>query len=693
MNAFITVLQEHKGLTSLRRGVLATLQLNMGNLCNQKCQHCHVEASPAGKNIMSKRVIDDTLEFLRCYNIRVLDITGGAPELNPYFEYLVRAARPLVDELLVRSNLTVLFESRKEYLCRFFKENKVHLICSLPCYLRKNVEAQRGEGVFDKSIEVLRILNELGYSRQPELSLDLVYNPQEANLPPAQEKLEEDYKQHLRQGYGIEFNRLITITNVPIKRFKDYLQSRGEYERYYNILKDNFNPQVIDALMCRTFLSVGYDGRIYDCDFNQALGLSLKDERGAELTIDKINPHELKGREIILGTHCLSCTAGYGSGCQGALESKDERVLDSTGQSEAQSMNLYSESELSIIDMVKEYYGKILQRTKDLKTSACCSTDNMPREHRAILSNIEPEILNRFYGCGSPIPPAIHGCTVLDLGCGSGRDVYLAAALAGEEGTVIGVDMSDEQLAVARKYQKSQMERFGFLRCNVDFRKGYIESLNSSGIGDNSVDVVISNCVINLSPDKKRVFSEIYRVLKPGGELYFSDVFSGCRVPDFIRNDPVFYGECLGGALYIEDFRRLLRQVGFVDYRVVSRRRISLENQTMQEKAGMVDFYSMTIRAFKLNSLEDICEDYGQIAVYLGTVSGAPHQFILDSRHAFITGKPELVCGNTAAMLSETRYGKYFKVSGDRSRHFGVFACAPVTDKKEGGGSLGGGCC
>lgn len=335
---------------------------------------------------------------------------------------------------------------------------------------------------------------------------------------------------------------------------------------------------------------------------------------------------------------------------------------------------------LATLATVKEYYGKILQGTKDLQTSACCSTETFPEAHRAILAEIDEEILDRFYGCGSPIPPAIEGCTVLDLGCGTGRDVYLASKLVGPKGYVIGVDMTDEQLAVARRHVNSQARRFGFSKPNVDFRQGYIEDLVACDLPDNSVDLVISNCVINLSPEKQRVFEEIFRVLKPGGELYFSDVFADRRMPDSLKNDPVLYGECLGGALYIEDFRRILRSLGCMDYRVVSSRPISLDNPQIAARAGMINFRSMTIRAFKLPCLEDICEDYGQIAVYNGTIADCPHSFSLDDHHTFYTGKPMLVCGNTAAMVQDTRFGRHFTVTGDRSEHFGAFPCGPTPD-------------
>jgi ubiquinone/menaquinone biosynthesis C-methylase UbiE len=304
------------------------------------------------------------------------------------------------------------------------------------------------------------------------------------------------------------------------------------------------------------------------------------------------------------------------------------------------------------------------------------------------LQLIDDEILAKFYGCGSPIPEGIEGLTVLDLGCGSGRDVYIAARLVGPTGRVIGLDMTEEQLAVARKHVDSQAARFGYDTPNVDFRQGHIEDLAAAGIQDNSIDLVISNCVINLSPDKERVLREIFRVLKPGGELYFADVFAGRRVPEALRHDPVLRGECLGGALYIEDFRRLLQRIGCADYREMSRRRIALNNPEVEAKIGMVDFYSITVRAFKLD-LEDICEDYGQTATYLGTIPGNPHAFALDDHHLFITGKPMLVCGNSAAMVGQTRFGRHFRVSGDLSVHYGPFDCKPAAQAD----TAGGGCC
>lgn len=248
--------------------------------------------------------------------------------------------------------------------------------------------------------------------------------------------------------------------------------------------------------------------------------------------------------------------------------------------------------------------------------------------------------------------------------------------------------MTEEQLTVARRHIDSQTARFGYTTPNVEFRQGYIEDLAAADIADNSIDLVISNCVINLSPQKEQVFREIFRVLKPGGELYFSDVFSGRRIPAARRNDPVLRGECLGGALYIEDFRRMLQSLGCADYREMSRRPIELGNRTLEEKIGMIDFYSITVRVFKLE-LEDICEDFGQTATYLGTIPGSPHHFALDDHHLFITGKPMLVCGNSAAMVQETRFGRHFRVTGDKSIHFGPFECSPAVSA----GATGGGCC
>jgi SAM-dependent methyltransferase len=332
-------------------------------------------------------------------------------------------------------------------------------------------------------------------------------------------------------------------------------------------------------------------------------------------------------------------------------------------------------TDTTITEQVKDYYGRVLQNSQDLKTNACCASDAPPEYIRHILMQIDDEIVEKFYGCGSPIPVAAEGCAILDMGCGTGRDVYVCSKLVGESGRVIGVDMTEEQLEVARRHSQAQAQKFGYSESNVTFIQGYMEDLTILDIENSSIDVVISNCVINLSPHKEKVFSEIFRVLRPGGELYFSDIFADRRLPDHLCEDPVLVGECLAGAMYMEDFRRLLFKLGVPDYRITSQRHVDLTNPEIKGKVGHAEFYSVTVRAFKLSSLEDRCEDYGQIANYLGTIKGSPHSFILDDHHEFVTGKPMLVCGNTAAMISETRLGKHFRIEGDHSTHSGLFAC------------------
>jgi len=305
-----------------------------------------------------------------------------------------------------------------------------------------------------------------------------------------------------------------------------------------------------------------------------------------------------------------------------------------------------------------------------------------------LLDDVHPEVKSRFYGCGSPFPPALDGMTVLDLGCGSGRDAFMLSKLVGQGGRVIGVDMTAEQLEVARRHQQWHADRFGHARSNVDFVDGYIEDLAGCGIADASVDVVVSNCVLNLSPEKGRVFGEILRVLKPGGELYFSDVFADRRIPEALRHDPVLLGECLSGALYTEDFRRMLAAAGCADTRAVSSTPVPLFDDAVIAKIGMINFRSITIRAFKL-ALEDRCEDYGQIATYLGSMPNLPHAFELDDHHRFETGRPMLVCANTFDMLASTRYGRHFRLVGDQHTHYGLFDCAPASANN----SAPGACC
>lgn len=332
-------------------------------------------------------------------------------------------------------------------------------------------------------------------------------------------------------------------------------------------------------------------------------------------------------------------------------------------------------NEDTISESVQRYYGEVLQSSSDLKTSACCSIDAMPTYLKALLADLHPEVLQRFYGCGSPLPPALQGATVLDLGCGSGRDCYVLSRLVGPEGRVIGVDMTLEQLDVAVRHRDWHAERYGY--ANVEFLHGHIENLHTVGIADNSIDVVVSNCVINLSPEKPKVLAEIFRVLKPGGELYFSDVFADRRIPPALRLDPILLGECLGGALYWEDFRRILQDLGCPDVRKVKQNAISLDDPEVYAKIGMVNFQSVTVRAFKM-PLEDRCEDFGQVGVYLGSIAQLPHGFALDDHHHFETGRPLRICGNTADMLAGSRYADHFQILGDRTHHFGLFDCGPT---------------
>lgn len=321
---------------------------------------------------------------------------------------------------------------------------------------------------------------------------------------------------------------------------------------------------------------------------------------------------------------------------------------------------------------VSAYYAG-LHSSQELKTDApCCSTATPPRYVLDVMPLIADEIVERFYGCGSPIPPALEGCTVLDLGCGTGRDVYVLSKLVGPAGRVIGVDMTLEQLEVARKYQQEQAERFGYAESNVEFRLGYIEDLKSAGIEDQSIDLVVSNCVVNLSPFKDLVLSEIHRVLKSGGELYFSDVYSDRRMPESLRNDPVLVGECLGGALYLEDFRAKMKAAGFDRFVFDVVDQMHVNDLALQTKVGFMSFTSRTVRAIKCEGLELTEEDYGQFAVYNGGMREMPRYFDFDQDTRFIKGRLKAISGNTARMLEASRYGRYFSVSKPRE-HRGPF--------------------
>ncbi|HKY05912.1 MAG TPA: arsenosugar biosynthesis radical SAM (seleno)protein ArsS [Blastocatellia bacterium] len=293
-----------------------TLQVNLGKLCNQACKHCHVDAGPARTEIMTRETAERVISALGRFRIPSLDITGGAPELNPSFRYLVREATAAGARVLVRHNLTVTFEPGQHDLPDFFREHRVELISSLPYYLEQQTDAQRGRGVFARSIDALRRLNSAGYGVGSGLSLNLVYNPVGAFLPPAQAAIEADFKREMLSRYGVSFNNLYTITNMPINRFLDYLRRSGNEQRYMRKLVDAFNPSAVEGLMCRTLVSVDWEGRLYDCDFNQMTGLTV----AAELpqTIDDFDPAKFEMRRIQTGPHCFGCTAGAGSSCGGA---------------------------------------------------------------------------------------------------------------------------------------------------------------------------------------------------------------------------------------------------------------------------------------------------------------------------------------------------------------------------------------
>ncbi|NJD68321.1 MAG: radical SAM protein [Candidatus Methylomirabilota bacterium] len=304
-----------------RKRQIDVLLVNMGRLCNQACLHCHVEAGPGRKEIMGRETVEAILRFVEVSGIPIVDITGGAPELNPNFEYLVVKSCVLLERHVInRCNLTVIFEPGQDYLPEFFRENRIELICSLPCYLEENVDRQRGDGTFELSIRALQMLNRLGYGVPGTgLDLHLVYNPLGAYLPPPQEQLEVDYKRVLQEKYGIVFNRLYCLTNVPITRFEKFLKLRGEHDQYMHLLESAFNPATLDRVMCRNVLSVGWEGSVYDCDFNQALRMPLRDGEGKPLKIWELDADSVEGRQILVGNHCYACTAGTGSSCGGAI--------------------------------------------------------------------------------------------------------------------------------------------------------------------------------------------------------------------------------------------------------------------------------------------------------------------------------------------------------------------------------------
>jgi len=309
---------------AIRRGRLDTLQINVGYRCNQSCFHCHVNAGPNRTEEMTADVADGVIEFLRRRRVATLDITGGAPELNANFRRLVREARALGVKVMDRCNLTILAQPGQEDLAEFLAENRVEVVASMPCYLQDNVERQRGKGVFDGSIRGLKKLNALGYGRDPALTLNLVYNPQGPSLPPPQAALEADYKRVLGESYGIEFNKLYVLANMPIQRFGTTLINKGEFEGYLQLLQDAHLEANLDGVMCRNLISADWRGFVYDCDFNQMLDLPLRRGARARVHLSELLDDDLKGNPIRVAGHCYGCTAGQGSSCGGALKEAAE---------------------------------------------------------------------------------------------------------------------------------------------------------------------------------------------------------------------------------------------------------------------------------------------------------------------------------------------------------------------------------
>ena len=301
---------------------LETLQVNLGDKCNQRCAHCHIQAGPEGTKIMLKAVMTKIIRFVRDHPGLCVDITGGCPELNPEFRFFVESVISHATRLTVRTNLTVFFEPGLDWIPGWYRKYRVVLIASLPCYTQENVDKQRGSSVFEKSIAALKRLNELGYGSEEGLELDLVYNPGGDFLPGPQELLETDYKSELGKKFGIRFNNLFTITNIPIGRFREFLEANGRLKEYLRLLVENFNPAAVANLMCRSLISVDYRGLLYNCDFNQALDLPIIDTTGSAIGIEELDGILSGDLDIITGEHCFCCTAGAGSSCTGSLVEK-----------------------------------------------------------------------------------------------------------------------------------------------------------------------------------------------------------------------------------------------------------------------------------------------------------------------------------------------------------------------------------
>ena len=313
-------LMEVTDFPSIRRKRVDTLQVNLGYKCNQSCLHCHVNAGPTRTEMMSREMVFEVIAYLKAAGIGTLDLTGGAPELNPHFRLLVKAARDIGVKVMDRCNLTILHEPGQEDLADFLRDNEVAIVASLPCYLEDNVDKQRGKGVFDSSIRALKLLNEKGFGIPGSpLTLSLVYNPQGPSLPPAQGPLEADYRKHLGEQFGIRFTELFVLTNMPIQRFGSTLISKGQFMHYMDVLKNAYQAANLDSVMCRSLLSVDYQGYVYDCDFNQMLGLPLAWKNKSRAHLRDLIGADLGNNPIVVKDHCYGCTAGQGSSCSGAL--------------------------------------------------------------------------------------------------------------------------------------------------------------------------------------------------------------------------------------------------------------------------------------------------------------------------------------------------------------------------------------
>ena len=329
---------------------------------------------------------------------------------------------------------------------------------------------------------------------------------------------------------------------------------------------------------------------------------------------------------------------------------------------------------------VQRYYGATLESTNDLKTTACCTAAAPPDYIKELLAGVHTDVSARYYGCGLVLPEAVEGLRVLDLGCGAGRDVYVLSRLVGPTGKVVGVDMTLEQLEVAERHRAWHRDAYGYAESNVEFVEGNIEKLDETNLEDGSFDLIVSNCVINLAVDKAAVLRSAYRLLSPGGEMYFSDIYADRRIPAALMNDPVLYGECLAGAMHWNDFLQLAKDCGFTDPRLVEHEPVDITDPAIQSLLGDVRFRSATCRLFRAPGLEPGQENYGQSATYLGTIAEHPDKFRFDGQLSFVTGQSTPVSGNTAQIIRLTRFSDHFRLNGDRSRHFGAFNVTGVPD-------------